>query len=250
MQIQAIKVQRLYLQVAQQLRGLIANGSFTQGQRLPSERDLAAQFEVSRPTIREAMIALEISGLVDVRSGSGVYVLEKNEGDKMLSEDSDPGPFEILEARKLIEGETCALAAQRISEVQLQRLQELLQEMEQENKQDAITEKADEKFHCLIAEAAGNSALSTAIAWLWQLRNESEISTHFFARVREEGGRPIVEDHQRIFDALAARDSQASREAMCSHLQRVIDQLITVFDADDQQINPLTKKPAGAVRSR
>ena len=72
--IQAIKVQRLYLQVAQQLQQLIASGEFEVGRRLPAERDLASQFGVSRPTIREAMIALEIAGLVEVRSGSGVYV--------------------------------------------------------------------------------------------------------------------------------------------------------------------------------
>jgi DNA-binding FadR family transcriptional regulator len=237
-QIQAIKVQRLYLQVAQQLRDLIDSGAFVVGQRLPSERELAKQFEVSRPTIREAMIALEIACLVDVRSGSGVYVLAQGGSEKGLADDSDPGPFEILEARKLIEGETCALAAQRISDAQLQRLQELLNEMEQENLQEAITEKADEQFHCLIAEAAGNSALGVSIAWLWQLRNESEISTHFFQRVREEGNRPIIEDHQRILDALRARDPQASREAMCDHLQRVLDHLTSVFDWESQRDIP------------
>ena len=161
----------------------------------------------------------------------GVYVLEQDDVQGGLSDESDPGPFEILEARKLIEAETCALAAQKISAAQLARLDELLQEMEQENLQEAITERADEQFHCLIAEAAGNSALGVAVAWLWQLRNESEISTHFFRRVRQEGNRPIIEDHQRILDALRARDPKASREAMRDHLQRVIDHLTSVFDA-------------------
>ncbi|NND68603.1 MAG: FadR family transcriptional regulator, partial [Halioglobus sp.] len=105
MEIRAIKVQRLYLQVAEQLRALIDSGCFAVGERLPSERDLAQRFEVSRPTIREAMIALEIAGLVEVRSGSGVYVKARG-GPTSLAETADPGPFEILEARKLIEGET------------------------------------------------------------------------------------------------------------------------------------------------
>lgn len=226
MEIQAIKVQRLYLQVAEQLQKLIAAGTFEVGTRLPSERDLASQFGVSRPTIREAMIALEIAGLVEVRSGSGVYVLDRAGRPGKLTDAQEPGPFEILEARKLIEGETCALAAQRISDAQLQQLQALLDEMAEENRREDVTERADEKFHCLIAEAAANSALTASITWLWQLRNESEISTHFHQRVREEGDRPILADHQSILDALRARDPQASRTTMTSHLQRVIDHLL------------------------
>jgi DNA-binding FadR family transcriptional regulator len=229
MQIQAIKVQRLYLQVAEQLQELIAAGTFARGSRLPSERDLASQFGVSRPTIREAMIALEIAGLVEVRSGSGVYVREQRGRPGDLAETQGPGPFEILEARRLIEGETAALAAQRISAAQLLRLQELLDEMSEENLRETITEKADEEFHCLIAQAAGNSALSATITWLWQLRNESPISTHFHQRVREEGSRPIVADHQAIVDALRSRDPEASRLAMTRHLQRVADELLEVL---------------------
>jgi DNA-binding FadR family transcriptional regulator len=228
MPIQAIKVQRLYLQVAQQLQALIADGSFASGSRLPSERDLAGEFGVSRPTIREAMIALEIAGAVEVRSGSGVYVREQSDKPGKLSESAGPGPFEILEARKLIEGETCALAAERISDAQLQRLQELLDEMREENLRETISEQADEKFHCLIAEAAGNSALTATITWLWQLRNESEISTHFHQRVRKDGYRPIIADHQAIVDALQKRNPQASRAAMIRHLERVIDSLLEV----------------------
>jgi GntR family transcriptional repressor for pyruvate dehydrogenase complex len=197
---------------------------FETGQRLPSERDLATQFGVSRPTIREAMIALEIAGQVEVRSGSGVYVLNAAARPGPLG--NDPGPFEILEARRLIEGETCALAAQRISAGQLQQLQGLLDDMEHENQREDATEQADERFHRLIAEAAGNSALSATIGWLWQLRNESEISTHFHQRVREEGSRPIIADHRDILGALEKHDPHEARSAMDRHLQRVIDQLL------------------------
>ena len=108
MEIKSVKVQRLYLQVADQLMELIRGGSLKSGERLPSERDLAEQFGVSRPTIREAMIALEIAGLVEIRSGSGVYVLEARDKSSPQVDDQGPGPFEILEARRLIEGEACA----------------------------------------------------------------------------------------------------------------------------------------------
>ena len=223
--IQAIKVRRLYLQVAEQLQALIGDGSFPVGSRLPAERDLAGQFGVSRPTIREAMIALEIAGLVEVRSGSGVYVLERSAGAR-LPETQAPGPFEILEARKLIESECCALAAERIESVQLARLESLLTAMEAEGQSVEEAESIDQQFHCTIAEAAGNSALHATVSWLWQLRNESEISTRFHQRVREEGSRPILADHQRILHALESGDRQAASDAMSSHLQRVVDSLM------------------------
>jgi DNA-binding FadR family transcriptional regulator len=226
MEVTAIKVQRLYLQVAEQLRGLIDSGSIEPGQRLPAERELAEKFGVSRPTIREAMIALEIAGVVEVRSGSGVYVRESGESLLTLAPSEDPGPFEILEARKLIEGEVCALAAERITDEQLADLAGLLAAMEQENQAEEVTEEADNRFHCRIAEASGNSALVTAVSWLWGLRNESEISTRFHARVREEGVRPIVADHRAILEALQQRDPIAARQAMVNHLQRVKDNLL------------------------
>ena len=223
--IQAIKVRRLYLQVAEQLQALIGDGSFPAGSRLPAERDLAGQFGVSRPTIREAMIALEIAGLVEVRSGSGVYVLERPAGAR-LPETQAPGPFEILEARKLIESECCALAAERIDSEQLARLQSLLAAMDADGQSVEEAEAIDQQFHCTIAEAAGNGALHATVSWLWQLRNESEISTRFHQRVREEGSRPIFADHQRILQALKSGDRQAASDAMSSHLQRVVDSLM------------------------
>jgi len=223
--IEVIKVRRLYLQVAEQLQQLIDNGTYTPGSRLPAERELASRLGVSRPTIREAIIALEIGGLVEVRSGSGVYVLER-EGNRTLPEIQAPGPFEILEARRLFEGEACALAAQHIGAGHLDQLAQLLAAMEQDGQSVEQAEAIDEQFHCAIAEASGNSAVSATVAWLWQLRNESEISTRFHQRVREEGSRPIVADHERILQALRDGDSNAARDAMANHLQRVIDSLM------------------------
>src|SRR6187431_198812 len=116
---------RLYEQIAQQLARAIADGKYEIGQRLPSERELAQTFEVSRPTVREAIIALELDELVEVRLGSGVYV--KNRQPPSGAEGAkDIGPFELLEARHAIEGEACALAALRIDDAQLRQLSELV----------------------------------------------------------------------------------------------------------------------------
>jgi GntR family transcriptional repressor for pyruvate dehydrogenase complex len=225
-QIQTIKVQRLYLQVAQQLEQLIASGEFEVGKRLPAERDLAGQFGVSRPTIREAMIALEIAGLVEVRSGSGVYVTGQKARPGKLADDQAPGPFEILEARRTIESEACALAAERISDSQLEELESLLEEMQNTDQSAEEAEAVDHRFHCIIADACGNSAIAATIVWLWQLRNESEISTRFHRRVRQEGSRPIIQDHRSILAALRNHDGGQARLAMVEHLQRVIDTLL------------------------
>jgi len=119
---------RLYEQIARKLAKSIAGGEYEMGQRLPSERELAQTFDVSRPTVREAIIALELDELVDVRLGSGVYV--KNRQPPSGSEGTkDIGPFELLEARRAIEGEACALAALRIEDKQLVQLAALIAEM-------------------------------------------------------------------------------------------------------------------------
>src|SRR6478609_7586299 len=110
MPFQSIEPRRLYRQIADQIRALIKRGEYAAGSRLPPERDLARQLGVSRPSVREALIALEVEGLVDVRIGSGIYVLARgrNARDEVQAAS---GPFELLRARWVIEGECAALAA-------------------------------------------------------------------------------------------------------------------------------------------
>lgn len=226
MEFQAVKQQRLYMQVAEQIMGMVREGKIEVGARLPSERDLAEKLGVSRPTIREAMIAMEISGIVEIRSGSGVYVTQRPSKNQSLPQELGAGPFEILKARLALEGETSALAAQKISSTELKTLKKLLSDMAKENRKNTIHEDADEQFHRVIAEASGNAVLVSMVEWLWALRNESEISQMFHQRLRDEGVRPIIEDHQAIYDALAEGSASKARKAMHKHLQRVIKTVI------------------------
>lgn len=221
MQIEAVKVRRLYLEVANQIEALIKSGQIRPGERLPSERDLAQRFEVSRPTIREAMIALEISGLVEIRTGSGIYVLEQAE-EPIGLRDEGPGPFEILEARRILESEVVALAAARITSEQMAELEAALVKMEREDQEGTISEEADQRFHCILAEATQNSALASMVQWLWDLRNRSEISTLFHERVREEGVHPSAQEHRVIFEALQHQDPLSAKQAMQTHISRAI----------------------------
>src|ERR1700684_1699824 len=123
---------KLYQQVASTIMAAIMAATYKPGQRLPSERDLAVAFKVSRPTIREAMIALEIRGLAESRHGSGIYVSKKPAA-QVPAGDLDIGAFELTEARRLFEGESAALAATTITDEQLQELEAIIAEMVDEN---------------------------------------------------------------------------------------------------------------------
>ena len=122
---------RLYQDLARRLIAELASGAYAVGDRLPAERELATQYNVSRPTVREAVIALEVQGLVEVRVGSGAYV-------KRLPGKNDiPGfnitAFELTEARLLFEGEAAALAATQITPEGIAGLEALVEEIEREN---------------------------------------------------------------------------------------------------------------------
>src|SRR5690242_6588430 len=123
MPIQTIESRRLYRQIADQLSRLIDKGEFRVGARLPSERDLSEQLGVSRPSVREALIALEVEGLVEVRGGAGVFVCaRKPVNASHRAEVSQPGPFDLIRARWIIESEAAALAATHATPEHLQRL--------------------------------------------------------------------------------------------------------------------------------
>src|SRR5438105_6296377 len=126
MPIHSIEPRRLYRQIADQIRTLIRAGEFTAGSRLPPERDLARQLGVSRPSVREALIALEVEGLVEVRVGSGIYVRHAPLAPKREELPAETGPFELLRARWIIEGECAALAAKSATKAQLQGMKEAL----------------------------------------------------------------------------------------------------------------------------
>lgn len=227
------ETQRLYEQIARKLAGAIARGEYKVGQRLPSERDLAQAFDVSRPTIREAIIALELDGLVEVRTGSGVYVINTQPPSGQPGV-TDVGPFELLEARRAVEGEACALAATRITDAQLTELGELLAEMRSENEHDVVrSEDADRRFHELIAYATQNSGMTAAVQLLWDARARSPQNRLLSAKVRASGSKPRIDEHTAILKALRSRDADAARAAMRDHLTRVMDALLKATEVQE-----------------
>lgn len=223
---------RLYAQVAQTLARQIADGVYPVGARLPSERDIASATGVSRPTVREAILALELDGLVEVRTGSGVYVAARVPA-KAKADTTDFGPFEILEARLLIEGEACALAATLIDDAGVAALTAMVDAMERENDRDvALSEEIDRRFHLGIAAATHNSALVAAVEMLWAARTRSPQYRLLSQKVRRAGIKPRAGEHQAIIAALRKRDPHAARAAMRDHLRRVIDALLQATESE------------------
>lgn len=224
---------RLYERVSDDLAAAIAEGRYEVGQRIPSERHLAHVYAVSRPTVREAIIALELDGLVEVRMGSGVYVAARTpRGGKAV--EADVGPFELLEARRAIEGEACALAAGRITDAELDELALLLAEMQQENGRDiSRSEDADRRFHMLIAAATQNSGMVAAVELLWDARARSPQYKLMSDKAHAAGVFPRIDEHVAVVEALRQRDPEAARGAMRTHLTRVLESLMEATEVHE-----------------
>src|SRR5262245_33071198 len=220
MPIQSIEPRRLYRQIADQVRTLIRSKEFPAGSRLPPERDLARQLGVSRPSVREALIALEVEGMVEVRIGSGIYVLANGASSPPDAQDATAGPFELLRARYVIESECAALAAKSAKRTQLQAREEALGEMEREMVDGRQPVPADRAFHLRIAEATGNGALVAVVKMLWEERAGplyKQLEHHYDSPALWTAA---MSEHRAVLKAIAARDADGARGAMQRHLNQ------------------------------
>ena len=225
MPLQSVEPQRLYRQIAEQLRSLIAQGEFTPGSRLPAERDLARQLGVSRPSVREALIALEIEGVVDVRTGSGIYVVQaglRSDGsdDAGAPEMAEWGPLELMRARELVEGEVAALAARNARKTQIVAMSEALARMQEDASAGIVPRRGDQAFHTAVAEACGNEVLRDTVHGYWQARSgplSERLGDHF---ENAASWNAALVEHAAVLAAIRARDSQGARSAMQTHLKK------------------------------
>lgn len=235
MPLQPLEPKRLYRQIAEQLRALMEVGEFVIGQRLPAERDLAVQLAVSRPSVREALIALEVEGWVEVRSGSGVYVLRNTPPvvDSQASSD-EWGPLELIMARGLIEGEAAAMAATQASKDQIARMADALAHMKLALKQGKDPLAGDELFHRAVAQACGNEVLRDTVSRYWQARRSPlylRLADYF---ERPASWRAVLLEHAAVLKAIKNRDASAAREAMQGHMAKAL----TRFSAGWHSANP------------
>lgn len=238
--------QRLYHKVANQILELIDSGVFPPGSRLPGERDLAEQFGVSRVSVREAEISLQAQGRIEIKVGSGAYVLD---GSAQLGRGLPKvGPFELTEARALFEAEAAALAAPIITDEALDALETYVQAMVADDDHNGPGhEEADRLFHLTIAQSTNNPAIIFTIENLWKMRTEAaQLQTVYSAVCQKDMGYREKE-HRAILDALRARDSAAARSAMQLHFTRMIEALLV---ASEEEAYREVRRKASESRSR
>jgi DNA-binding FadR family transcriptional regulator len=230
MPLQAVDNRRLYRQIADQIATLIDKGEYGVGERLPPERDLAKQLGVSRPSVREALIALEVEGYVEVRVGSGVYVTGPRPGAGAAEATTESGPFELIRARWLVEAECAALAARHATRAQVRAMEEALDTMAAERDRGQVPLAADRLFHLRIAEASGNSALALVVKTLWDQRTGP-----LFLRLEHHYDTPALwtvalREHREIVAAIARHDPIAARAAMRRHMNQAARRFSTSWD--------------------
>ena len=226
---------RLYEQIVKQITNFIAEGTLNPGDQLPSERELAQQFGVSRTAVREAVKALRERGLVAIHPGRGTYITDvfdtatdvvRDSLAMMVRTGAKNGLDDLLQVRRLLEPGIAALAAQKITEKEIETLQQLISKMDGalQNQEEFV--EADLAFHLALAKASQNSLIPILIDPVIELLREQRMRI-FEVRGGAERGQF---HHRRIFDALRQHDSEAARLAMTAHLEQVVEDSIGIAD--------------------
>ena len=224
MPIQTVEPKRLYRQIAEQLRSLISKGEFAVGKRLPAERDLAKQLGVSRPSVREALIALEVEGWVEVRTGSGVYVLDRSNqvqrknGPQIVP--SEWGPLELIRARRVVEGEIASMAAVQAKRKDIDAMRKAIDAMKSDAGRGVLPLEGDRAFHTAIVEACGNVVLIETVQSFWDSRRGPLFTRlgGYFETMKS--WQSAIDEHEAIYAAICAHDSAAARAAMHAHMDK------------------------------
>ena len=219
---------RLYHTVARGILDMIDSGTYPPGTRLPGERDLAEKFQVSRVVVREAEISLEAIGRLEIKVGSGVYVLDKQASIGLAL--PSISPFELTQTRLLFEPECAALAAKLITDEEIAELEGTLDRMMSAPVDSPDGERADMDFHLLIAKATGNEANVFFLQTLWRMRTEIESVKRVYSAICHEDSSHRVNEHSEIMDAMRRRDPSAARAAMQKHFARLLKALLDVSE--------------------
>ena len=207
---------------AQQIQDLIRTGQLNEGDRLPSERELSEYLGVSRTVVREAIKLLKAVGLVRVKQGVGTFIAEPGpdvlEAPLVAFMGSGPKVISDLhQAREILEPAIVALAAQSVTEEQIERLQQAMREMEENILHLRKHIEADQRFHSILAEATNNSILQLFSYSIVDLTQKERHLSFASPGATERG----CYHHHRILDAVKARDVQRAHAAMQDHLRQI-----------------------------
>jgi DNA-binding FadR family transcriptional regulator len=241
-----IAPRRLYRQAADQMRTLIEQGQFAVGDRLPAERELAEMLRVSRPTVREALIVLEVEGFVNIRMGSGVYVCRRQAPSNPIPSENIEGPFELLRARSIVE---CAIAEEAARAARPDHIAALDQNLRAMS--DALDDRPtalalDRGFHTAVASIVSNATLERFVGEIHDMR-----MTPYFEKLagyfeNRDTWHSALEEHRAIRNAIAAGEPESARAAMRNHLELSQQRLSQSFAEEQDKTSPAKRGPAAA----
>lgn len=219
-----LQIPKLHDHIEEQIIDLVVTGEFKPGDRLPAERELAQRYGVARGSVRQAVLALELDGVLDIRMSSGIYIAEQGVKQAYRRPAMRTGgmpPLDVLQARRAVEGETAALAAGHAGAEDIALVRAAFEELSEHESRYDLRHPADRKFHAAIAVASGNKALAMIVQDLWEMQRGKlymRMEDHFASVGMRDNA---VADHEKILNCIEAGDSYRARAAMHQHLDRL-----------------------------
>ncbi|HHY26805.1 MAG TPA: FadR family transcriptional regulator [Desulfitobacterium dehalogenans] len=238
MELKPIKTRKIYEEIVEQIRELVARGELKPGDRLPSERDLVERLKVSRASIREALSALELMGLLEVRSGEGTFV-------RKLRSESVVAPLawmltmekgtvlELLEIRKILEVQAVGMAAERAEAEDLRELSAALERLQDDLNSPTSDGSSDHRFHYAITRATKNKIMIRLMDTISDLMKYSLKTSR--SKLYEGKYTPalLFQEHKKIYEAIMAKDIQGAKDFMLTHLTGVEEEILKGFDEEN-----------------
>lgn len=221
---------KAYHLIAEKILDLIDSGQLPPKSRLPPERELAARFEVSRTTVREALMALDAAHIVKIRDRSGAYVLKPSERKKLELRqlEASPGPHEVLQLRRLIEGEACFVSALNAPDTAIRKIQATNRARSALAPDDTVEfHDATRSFHLSIVIASENSLFVSLLESLWEQKTGPLWENWYTGTKSRENRLASLEHGQEVTEAIVARRAEAARTAMHRHIDWMVQRFLS-----------------------
>lgn len=236
MDIHPIKSKRTTEIILEQIKGLIINGQLKPGDKLLTENELAERFQVSRTSVREALAALSLTGILEIRQGEGIFVKSATSNSVI-----EPLSFillleknklqNILEVRKALEVEAAGLAAERRDEEDLAQLKSLVEQMEVDLPEAKRSEQLDLAFHLNLARASKNPLLNRLMNTVQEIMGQTlQITRALWIAATAGTTQRLLEDHRDIYLAIQSQDSEKARRLTHEHLRKVELELVKFIE--------------------
>lgn len=220
-----VSSKKLYIQIYNQILAEIQAGSFKVGDKLPSERELCAQFGVSRAPVRQALSALEMNGIIYSRQGEGVFVKSTHITNGNSQSLESVSPEDIVEARMNIEPLIIKFAALRATDEDIEELKQTIKKMEEETRSGIYVPETDEQLHMGIAKASHNDLFITFMSSITSAMKQQEMWQFIRDRTvtRSDYQEVNFQEHKLLIQAIEDRNEKEAVERMTIHMQNLYD---------------------------